>query len=188
MNNHTSASTRRFLTTKQMTTTAIMTAILCILGPLSLPIPISPVPLTLTNLAICFSTCILGWKLGTISYLLYLFIGLLGFPVFSSFGSGFGKLFGPTGGYLIGFIPLAIISGLAFEKCSRKLPLFFLLVLGALTNYLLGTLWLSQQANLTFMQALWAGVIPYLPGDLVKTVLALILAPALKKRLLPAFV
>ena len=185
---HSSASSQPSFTTKQMTTTAIMTAILCILGPLSVPIPISPVPLTLTNLVICFSTCILGWKLGTISYLLYLFIGLIGFPVFSSFGSGFGKLFGPTGGYLLGFIPLAIISGLAFEQCSRKLPLFLLLVLGALINYALGTLWLSIQANLTFMQALLAGVIPYLPGDLLKTILALILAPALKKRLLPAFV
>ena len=107
---------RRAFTTRQMTLSAIMAAVICILGPLSIPIPVSPVPITLTNLAIYFTVCILGWKLGTVSYLIYLVIGLAGLPVFSSFGAGFGKLLGPTGGYLIGFIFMAIICGLFFEK------------------------------------------------------------------------
>ena len=112
----------RAFTTAQMTLTAIMAAVLCILGPLSIPIPVSPVPITLTNLAIYFSVCILGWKLGTVSYLIYLAIGLVGLPVFSSFGSGFGKLLGPTGGYLIGFIFMSFVSG-AGAWLSRQLRL-----------------------------------------------------------------
>lgn len=176
-------ASKRTFSTAQMTLAAIMTAITCVLGPLSIPIPISPVPITLTNLVIYFTVCFLGWKLGTVSYLLYLIIGLIGFPVFSAFGSGFGKLFGPTGGYLIGFIFMAVICGLTFEKSSKKPVLFAGLVLGSAVNYLFGTLWLAWQAHLTFPQALMAGVIPYLPGDLVKILLAVFLAPVIKKRL-----
>ncbi len=174
---------RRAFTTRQMTLSAIMAAVICILGPLSIPIPVSPVPITLTNLAIYFTVCILGWKLGTVSYLIYLVIGLAGLPVFSSFGAGFGKLLGPTGGYLIGFIFMAIICGLFFEKTDNRIVLFLGLILGSLVNYLFGTAWLAVQASLTFSQALWAGVIPYIPADLIKILLAVMLAPPLRKRL-----
>lgn len=183
MNPQSNSITKRTFTTVQMTLTAIMAAILCILGPLSIPIPISPVPITLTNLAIFFVVCILGWKLGTISYLIYLIIGLAGLPVFSSFGSGFGKLLGPTGGYLISFAFLAVIAGLFFEKTSNKALLFLGLALGTVVNYLFGTAWLAVQAQLTFSQALWAGVIPYIPGDVIKILLAIILAPAIRRRI-----
>ena len=151
-----------------MTVAAIMAAATCVLGPLSIPIPISPVPITLTNLAIYFTVCLLGWKLGTISYLVYFLIGLAGLPVFSGFSSGFGKLMGPTGGYLIGFIFMAAILGL---------------MLGTVVAYLLGTFWLSYVANLSFSQALWAGVIPYLPGDFIKILLAAFAGPVIRRRL-----
>ena len=68
-------------TTYAITVTALMTAVTCILAPLS--IPIGPVPISLTNLAIYISLYLLGWKRGTISYLIYLLIGLVGIPVFS---------------------------------------------------------------------------------------------------------
>ena len=94
---------KKSFTTFQMALIAVMAAITCILGPLSIPIPISPVPISLTNLAIYLTVCLLGWKFGTISYLIYLLIGIAGLPVFSGFSSGFAKLLGPTGGYLIGY-------------------------------------------------------------------------------------
>ena len=97
--------------TKELTLIGLMAALTCIAGPLSLPLPFSPVPISLTNLAIYFSVYILGMKRGTISYLVYLLLGLVGLPVFSAFTSGPAKLFGPTGGYLIGFIFIALISG-----------------------------------------------------------------------------
>ena len=93
--------------TYAITVTALMTAVTCILAPLS--IPIGPVPISLTNLAIYISLYLLGWKRGTISYLIYLLIGLVGIPVFSGFTGGPAKLAGPTGGYIIGFIAMAII-------------------------------------------------------------------------------
>ena len=84
---------KKSFTTFQMTLIAVMAAITCILGPLSIPIPISPVPISLTNLAIYLTVCLLGWKFGTISYLIYLLIGIAGLPVFSGFSSGFCKAF-----------------------------------------------------------------------------------------------
>lgn len=97
--------------TKKITMIGLMTAVTCILGPLSLPLPFSPVPITLTNFAVFLSIYILGMKYGTISLLIYLALGTIGLPVFSSFSGGLGKLAGPTGGYLFGFIFLALIHG-----------------------------------------------------------------------------
>lgn len=105
--------TSRSTHTYAMVTTAFMAAVTCILAPLS--IPIGPVPISLTNLAIYLSLYLLNWKRGTISYCLYLLIGLAGLPVFSGFSGGIGKLAGPTGGYIIGFIPMAIIAGIIID-------------------------------------------------------------------------
>jgi biotin transport system substrate-specific component len=174
---------KKSFTTFQMALIAVMAAITCILGPLSIPIPISPVPISLTNLAIYLTVCLLGWKFGTISYLIYLLIGIAGLPVFSGFSSGFAKLLGPTGGYLIGFIPMAIICGFAFEKFSNRGMQIVVLAIGTIVAYIFGTAWLAIEAHLTFYQALLAGVIPYIPGDLVKIILVVLAGPIVKKRL-----
>ncbi len=172
------------ISTYQIALIGIMSAITCILGPLSIPIPFSLVPISFTNLAIYFTVFILGWKRGTISYLIYMLIGLVGLPVFSGFAGGPGKLFGPTGGYLIGFIFMALIAGFFIEKFNGKVSMYVLgLILGTAVAYLLGTTWLSYQAHLTFLQALMAGVVPYLIGDGIKIAIAVIVGPKLKKRL-----
>ena len=168
--------------TYEITITALMAAVTCILAPLS--IPIGPVPISFTNLAIYLSLYLLGWKKGTISYLIYLLIGLVGIPVFSSFTSGPGKLFGPTGGYLIGFIPLALIAGFFIDHFRNKKALCFLgMILGTAVCYALGTAWLAVQAHMGFQAALMAGVIPFLPGDFIKMLLALLIAPQIRKQL-----
>ena len=100
--NQTQSSTISRSKTYEITITALMTAVTCILAPMS--IPIGPVPISFTNLAIYLSLYLLVWKKGTISYLIYLLIGLVGLPVFSGFTGGPAKLAGPTGGYIIGFI------------------------------------------------------------------------------------
>ena len=79
-------------------------------------IPIGPVPISLTNLAIYLSLYLLGWKWGTASYVVYMLIGMVGVPVFSGFTGGLGKLAGPTGGYIIGFVPMAVLAGLVIDR------------------------------------------------------------------------
>jgi biotin transport system substrate-specific component len=170
------------ITTKELTLIGLMAGVTCILGPLSIPLPFSAVPISFTNLAIYFTIFLLGWKKGTISYLIYLLLGLVGLPVFSGFSGGPGKLFGPTGGYLIGFIFMAIISGIFIEKFRGKRYMYAIgMALGLMVTYLLGTAWLAAQAELAFYQALLLGVIPFIPGDILKIAAAMILGPILRK-------
>lgn len=172
------------LKTKDMVLIALITAVTCILAPFSIPLPVSPIPISLTNLVLNFSIYLLGWKFATISYIVYMLLGLVGLPVFSGFTGGVAKLAGPTGGYLIGFIFLTIIAGLFVEKSKGKvLPSCIGIVLGTAVCYLFGTVWLAKQLGLTFYQGLAAGVIPYLPGDCIKMILAVIFAPMIVKRI-----
>lgn len=172
------------ITVSEMALIAVMAAVTCIMGPLSIPIPFSLVPISLTNLAVYLAIYVLGCRRGTLSYLVYLLLGLVGMPVFSGFTGGIGKLFGPTGGYLLGFIFMALICGWAIDHFSCKLvPSFAGMLLGTVVCYAFGTAWLAYQAGLTFVAALAAGVLPFIPGDLAKMVIAAVLGPQIRCRL-----
>jgi biotin transport system substrate-specific component len=176
----TKQKTKSAFTVKQIALIGVFTAATCVLAPLS--IPIGPVPISLSNLVIYFALYVLGMKQGTISYIVYLLIGLIGVPVFSGYTSGPSKLFGPTGGYLVGFIFLALIAGFFIDKFSKNRWLCFLgMFLGTAVCYAFGTIWLAYEAGMKLWAALWAGVIPFIPGDLIKMVIAMIVAPQIKK-------
>ena len=115
---NTNTQTFRKTSTYAMVVTALMAAVTCILAPLS--VPIGPVPISLTNFAIYLSLYLLDWKKGTLSYLIYLLLGLVGLPVFSGFTGGLAKLAGPTGGYIIGFIPMAILAGIVIDTFTNR--------------------------------------------------------------------
>ena len=166
--------------TKQMVLIALMTAVTCVLGPLSIPLPFSPVPISLTNFAIFLAIFVLGMKNGTISFIIYLLLGAVGVPVFSSFRGGFQVLAGPTGGYLIGFIFLALIMGFALDHFDRKLvPTIIGMIIGKAVCYTFGTVWLAKLLSLSFIEGLMMCVIPYLPGDAAKIIIAAIVGPKL---------
>lgn len=172
------------ISTSSMVLIALATAITCILAPLSIPIPFSPVPISLTNLVIGFNVYVLGWKKATLSYCVYLLLGLASLPVFSGFSGGVAKFAGPTGGYLIGFMFLAIIGGLIISHFPQNRLIHAAgFILGTAVLYIFGTYWLAFQMQLSFVSALFIGVIPYLAGDAIKIVLIVILGPVLKKRL-----
>jgi biotin transport system substrate-specific component len=169
----------------QMTIMGIMAAVICVLGPLSIPIGV--VPISFTNLAIYFTLYTLGMKKGTISYIIYMLIGFVGVPVFSGFTGGPAKLLGPTGGYIIGFIFMALIAGFFIDKFFDKWYLCFAgMVLGTAACYALGTTWLSYQVHLPAGKALALGVIPFIPGDLVKILIAAFAGPKIRNRLIKA--
>ena len=179
------------LTTYQLTLTAVMAAVICVLGPISIAIPVSPVPISLASMAVYLAVTVLGMKLGTLSCLIYLLLGLVGIPVFAGGSAGAAKLFGPTGGYLIGYLFLALIAGAfvgRFAENKWKNIAFAALgmIVGTIVLYALGTAWLAYSAGMDFQAALWAGVIPFIPGDLVKMVIAVLLGSAVRGRLLRA--
>ncbi len=175
------------MNTKKIALIGLMTAVTCVLGPVSFPLPISPVPISLGVLGILLATYLLGMKWGTLSCLVYLLLGLVGLPVFTGFSGGLGKVLGPTGGYLLGYIFLSLIAGFFISKWPSKWPLHLAgMILGTAVMYLFGTLWLGYLVKRSFVEALWMGVIPYIPADLLKIAITLSLGGLIRRRLVKA--
>ncbi len=165
-----------------MVLTAVLTALTCILAPLS--IPVEPVPISLSLLVFYFSAYILGTKKALISCVLYILLGVIGVPVFAGFTAGPAKLVGPTGGYIVGYIFLVLIVGIFVEVFKRKILWYLLgMVLGTIVCLAFGTLWLKISADMTLSAALLSGVVPFIPGDFIKIAAALIISPLVYKRL-----
>ena len=171
--------------TRDMTIIAVMAALLCVAGPLS--ISIGPIPLSLASFAVYLAGAVLGAKRGTLAVALYLLLGLVGVPVFSGFSGGFQKLVGVTGGYLVGYLPCALITGLAVRPDSPevgprwRLPVF--MVLGTATLYLIGTAWFMVQTQNNLAASMGMCVIPFLPGDAIKIIAATLLAAPIRRAL-----
>jgi biotin transport system substrate-specific component len=117
---------------------------------------------------------ILGSRWGTISMLVYLLTGIVGFPVFAGGASGLGVLFGPTGGYLVGFILAAFVTGKLLETLSIKSMVknFLCMSIGLCIIYISGSFWLMSVANLSLHQTIVVGVLPFIIGDVATLVLA----------------
>ena len=165
-----------------MTKIAVMTAVLCILGPIV--IPIGPVPLSLATFGILLAAYILGPVQGAGAVLLYIAMGAIGLPVFSGFQGGFAKIAGPTGGYLAGYFLLALIAGWFIYKYYDIIIMQFIgMCLGTAVLYALGTAWLAHVTGMSFTEALAAGVLPFIPGDIIKMILAAFIGRAVNKRL-----
>lgn len=170
------------LTTRQLTVTALMAAVMCVLGPMS--VPIGAIPISLTNLVICFAVWLLGMKYACLSVLVYLLLGAAGLPVFSGYSGGLAKLVGPTGGYLIGFLLMAAIGGWALEKTQAR-PVWtgLGLILGVAVSYLFGTAWFICQMQCSLGYALTICVWPFIPFDLAKVLISCGLGRILRTRL-----
>lgn len=171
---------KRSFTTVNMVMMALFAAVTCVLAPLA--VPIGPVPISLTNLVIYISLYVLGWKQGTITYIVYLLLGLAGLPVFSGFEGGIGKFAGPTGGYLAGFILMSVICGIFIEKWNGTTPLHITLnmvgmILGTAAAYAFGTAWFCISTGTGVMAALTVCVFPFIIGDLIKMVVAAAVGP-----------
>lgn len=169
----------------QLAVCALMAAIMCILGPIALPI--GPVPISLTNLVIYITVFLLGTKGSIISYLIYLLLGAFGLPVFSGYAGGLAKLAGPTGGYLIGFVFMAAICGVFVEH--KKMPVYFIgsgMVLGTAVAYLFGTIWFVVQMKCGIGYAISVCVLPFILGDLIKIVVSIVLGRQIRNALVSA--
>ncbi|MCF0130444.1 MAG: biotin transporter BioY [Pseudobutyrivibrio sp.] len=171
--------------TYELVIMALFAALMCIFGPLSLPI--GPVPISLTTLVIYIASGILGTKKATVSCIIYLLLGIVGLPVFSGFSGGLAKLAGPTGGYLIGYIPLAAICGVFFYIGKNKWYVPVLgMIIGTTITYTLGTIWFMLQMDMGLMESLTLCVIPFLIGDGIKVIVATVLVPAIRKPMIKA--
>ena len=186
--------TKSIADTRRLTLCAVMAAVMCVLAPIS--IPIGPVSITGGTLAIYLTVYLLGGVWGAASTLVYLLVGMVGLPVFSNYMGGINRLAGPTGGYLIGYLPMALLAGAVVEFSLRKfkdqgstgtaiaLVLQFLgMVAATATLYAFGTAWYCLQAGVELQAALAACVIPFIPCDLIKMAVALVVGVPVRRGL-----
>ena len=164
-----------------MTAYASLLAALTAVGAF-IAIPVGPVPIVLQNLFVYLSGLLLGSRWGLAAVGVYLLAGLCGLPVFSGGRGGIGHLVGPTGGYLLGFLPAVYIIGRVTEKAGNKDLAGVLAMLAATAViYCLGVSWLKILSGMTFAKAMAVGMVPFLIGDAVKIAAAAALAKTLRK-------
>ena len=152
----------------------------------AIPLPFSPVPVALQNLFAILAGLCLGPFMGSLSVALYLAAGALGAPVFAGASGGVVRLLGPTGGYLLGYLIGAFVAGLIAgrPRTDKHSPLWRLILataLGLLVVYIPGMLRLKQLMGFDWAQALVGGILPFLPGDAAKAVVAGLTAPRLRR-------
>lgn len=156
---------------------SLMAALFCVLAPHTLFLPVGPVGMTLGTLLVYMAGILLSTRQAPISVLLYLALGTVGLPVFSGYRAGAAVVFGPTGGYLIGYLPCVWLIGWFLRK-KRTLGRFVLgAALGTLLLYLTGSLWFVTvyAKGVTLSEALLQCVWPFLPGDGIKLAAAALL-------------
>jgi biotin transport system substrate-specific component len=159
--------------------TALFAACLAVLTPVALPI--GPVPITPGTLVVLFAALTLGGARGSLAVLVYLLLGGVGLPVFSGYAGGAAVLLGPTGGFLLGYLPLAAIAGFFARRLGGRIGIAVGGALGMLILYLLGSLRYGSLAGVGIGAALSVCVLPFLPFDLLKLGIATVAAPYLSR-------
>ena len=143
-------------------------------------IPIAPVPFTFQVLFVLLAGVMLGSWNGALSQIVYVLLGVIGLPVFAGGTSGLGILFGPTGGYLFGFILAAFLIGKVNEVLKHNFLMELVsMVAGIMVIYILGMAQLAVVANLSLGKAFIGGVLPFIGFDLVKAAIAAVIAQRL---------
>ena len=174
--------TSRF-STADMAYIALMAVLMSVCSWISVP---APVPFTMQTFAIFCALCLLGGRRGSTAVLLYILMGAVGLPVFSGMSGGLGKLLGPTGGYILGFLLSALLYWLLEDWAGRGLlQRAAVLLLGLALCYAFGTVWFIRvyTSEITLSNALALCVWPFVLPDLIKLALALLVGRRVKKAL-----
>ena len=172
--------------TKDLVYIAICTSLICICSWITVP---SAIPFTLQTFAIFATLGLLGGKRGMVAILIYIILGIIGLPVFSSFNSGIGVILGPTGGYIIGFLFSSFLYFL-LEKFikNENVKLILGFILSLILCYLIGTIWFyyvygNNIEYMSFYNVMMICVIPFIIPDLLKILLAFVVVKNVKRRI-----
>ena len=168
--------------TRRLVLAALFAALTAVCSQLQIPLP--PIPINLALFAVYLSGALLGARWGALSMAAYALLGAIGAPVFVGFGSGPAALFGRTGGYILGYVFAAGITGLLSRRWGFAFPkLCAAMTVGTAACYLFGTAWFMFLTKMSLAASLSACVLPFLPGDAVKIALAALLTLRLRKPL-----
>ncbi len=172
--NHRGASVNK---TAEMTKMALMVAMNCVSAYIIIPLPFSLSPLALQTLIVNLTGYVLNAKQAFMTMLVYLLVGLAGVPVFTGGSAGPGKLFGPTGGYIIGFLFTAVfLAYFRGEKYSFKRYALLGCVIGIPLIYVFGVVQLKLITGMGWDKAIMTGALPFIPLDIVKCLAAAVIA------------
>ena len=173
-------------TTKKIVFTALFAALTAVCGFISIPVPGTPIPIVLQNMLVVLTGLMLGPVWGVCATLLFLLSGALGLPVFSGGTGGIARLMGPTGGFLYGYALATLVAGTIAQRprYGRKdsaIRLIVATVSGFVVMYVPGVIHFMRVMDKTFGQTMALCVVPYIPGDIVKVVLAVLISAKLRK-------
>ena len=158
------------MNTKRLVYCALFAAIISVASQIS--VPVQPIPINAGMFAVLLCGGMLGKKYGTISVVVYILLGIIGAPVFAGFRGGLGVLAGPTGGYILGYIIIAFVAGAVCEWTKKLKYIVPFMMLAVVLCYLVGTLWFCITTGNGFISALSMCVIPFIPWDIIKVILA----------------
>lgn len=168
--------------TKEITTIGLMIALISISSYISFPIPFTPIMITAQTIAINLAALILTPRGSAFSVISFILLGIIGLPIFSGGASGIGVIVSPSGGYLLGFIvSVYVISFLKKKSNDLKTFLFLTIVIGMPIIYLFGSVGIMVYTNKNFIETIKIAILPFLLGDIIKCVIASIIASKLKK-------
>ena len=161
---------------------AIMTALIAVMAQISIPMPLV-VPMTMQTFAITLAGIVLGSKRGALSAIVYLLLGAVGVPVFAGFSGGAQNLIGPTGGFLISFPIMAFLIGLGVELKKKKGMFLLFLILGTVSNYVVGVAMFCIVTQSPVITGITACVLPFIPTAIIKAAVASVLGLQIQRRL-----
>jgi len=163
---------------------ALLSALIGAGAFISIPVPVSPIPVTLQDMFLILAGLLLGYRYGLIALALYVLVGVLGLPVFSGGKGGIGVILGPTGGYFAGFV--LVVLAAAWCRGFKLWTAGAICLLALLGMLLLGSIRLSMFLEIPLQQGLVAGFVVFVPGSVLKVLAALaIYRFMLKNRLVP---
>lgn len=168
--------------TKRLILCALFAALTAVCSMISVPLPFTPVPINLATLSVFLAGGLLGSRDGAVSQAVYVILGAAGVPVFHSFTGGLGILTGPTGGYIVGYVAAAWLTGFCIERLGHRVHKYAVsMAIGMAVCYALGTLWFIYITSTGPGAAMMMCVVPFLPGDALKILAASILVSRLHK-------
>lgn len=175
---------QEFIDLRRLVYISLFTAFIIVGGYLSIPLPLSPVPIVLADFFVLLAGLLLGGRGGAASVGLLILFSLIGLPVLAGGGTGIAAYLGPTGGFIFGYLVCAFVVGLISNKGKPKMIKDLIaLVVGNLFLYTLGVSWLKYSVKLTWEEAIAFGVLPFLAGMVIKIIVAVILGNMLRPRM-----
>lgn len=161
--------------TRMMVLAALFAALIAVGAFIA--IPIGPVPIVLQNFFVLLTGLLLGPRWGLIACGVYLLAGGLGLPVFAGGTGGIGRFFGPTGGYLLAYLPAVFLTGwISQNKQKAAVWDSLAMILASMVIYALGVSWLKFSTGMAWSKSLAVGMFPFLLGDVLKIVAAIVVA------------